>query len=74
MSHIIPRNVPSVEQNWLNDLANAISDPLKLLNMLKIDPTPWQKGLTAKKLFALRVPVSFVERMEVGNPYDPLLR
>ncbi|PST88076.1 EF-P beta-lysylation protein EpmB [Photobacterium iliopiscarium] len=74
MSHIIPRNVPSVEQNWLNDLANAISDPLKLLNWLKIDPTPWQKGLAAKNSFALRVPVSFVERMEVGNPYDPLLR
>ncbi|HIF9311368.1 TPA: EF-P beta-lysylation protein EpmB [Photobacterium damselae] len=74
MSHIITRNAPSVEQNWLNDLGNAISDPLKLLNLLKIDPTPWEKGLAARKLFALRVPMSFVERMEVGNPYDPLLR
>lgn len=74
MPHIITRNASTVEQNWLNDLANAISDPFQLLEILKIDPSPWEKGLAARKLFALRVPMSFVERMEVGNPYDPLLR
>ncbi|WP_299019639.1 EF-P beta-lysylation protein EpmB [uncultured Photobacterium sp.] len=74
MPHIITRNASTVEQNWLNELANAISDPFLLLKNLKIDPAPWEKGLAARKLFALRVPMSFVERMEVGNPYDPLLR
>lgn len=74
MPHIITRNASTVEQNWLNDLANAISDPFQLLKILKIDPTHWEQGLAARKLFALRVPMSFVERMEVGNPYDPLLR
>lgn len=74
MPHIITRNASTVEQNWLSDLANAISDPFLLLKTLKIDPEPWRKGLAARKLFALRVPLSFVERMEVGNPYDPLLR
>lgn len=74
MPHIITRNASTVEQNWLNDLANAISDPFQLLKTLKIDPAPWEQGLAARKLFALRVPMSFVERMEVGNPYDPLLR
>ncbi|UTV27559.1 EF-P beta-lysylation protein EpmB [Photobacterium atrarenae] len=74
MPHIITRNATTVEQNWLNDLANAISDPFQLLSALKIDPAPWEKGLAARKLFALRVPLSFVERMEIGNPYDPLLR
>ncbi|KJF88412.1 EF-P beta-lysylation protein EpmB [Photobacterium leiognathi] len=74
MSHIIPLNAPSVEQNWLNDLSNAISDPFTLLKLLKIDPTPWENGLAARKLFALRVPLSFVDKMEIGNPYDPLLR
>ncbi|MEN1471728.1 hypothetical protein AAIG88_31675, partial [Pseudomonas aeruginosa] len=29
---------------------------------------------SAKKLFALRVPRSFIDRMEKGNPNDPLLR
>ncbi|MGF1683542.1 EF-P beta-lysylation protein EpmB [Photobacterium minamisatsumaniensis] len=74
MPHIITRNASSVEQNWLNDLANAISDPFLLLKALKIDPTPWEQGLSARALFALRVPKSFVERMEIGNPHDPLLR
>ncbi|WCP66875.1 EF-P beta-lysylation protein EpmB [Vibrio tubiashii] len=74
MPHIITRKVVSVEQNWLKQLANGISDPAKLLEQLEIDPKPWQDGFAARKLFAQRVPQSFVDRMEKGNPYDPLLR
>lgn len=74
MPHIITRKAESVEQNWLKQLANGISDPAKLLDQLEIDPTPWQQGFEARKLFAQRVPQSFVDRMEKGNPYDPLLR
>ncbi|MBR9876075.1 MAG: EF-P beta-lysylation protein EpmB [Vibrionaceae bacterium] len=74
MPHIITRKVDSVEQNWLKQLANGISDPAKLLEKLEIDPSPWQDGFAARKLFAQRVPQSFVDRMEKGNPKDPLLR
>lgn len=74
MTHIITRNVDSVEQNWLKQLANGISDPAKLLELLEIDPSPWQHGFEARTLFAQRVPQSFVDRMEKGNPFDPLLR
>ncbi|WP_299686036.1 EF-P beta-lysylation protein EpmB [uncultured Vibrio sp.] len=74
MPHIITRKVESVEQNWLKQLSNAISNPTKLLEALEIDPAPWQKGFTAREQFPLRVPLSFVERMEKGNPNDPLLR
>ena len=74
MPHIITRKVESVEQNWLKQLANGISDPAKLLEQLEIDPTPWQKGFEARTLFAQRVPQSFVDRMKKGNPFDPLLR
>ncbi|CAM3562481.1 EF-P beta-lysylation protein EpmB [Vibrio aerogenes] len=74
MSHIITRKIESVEQNWLKQLANAISDPEQLLKYLEIDPTLWQQGFKARKLFAQRVPLSFVHRMEKGNPHDPLLR
>ena len=74
MPHIITRKVVSVEQNWLKQLANGISDPAKLLEQLEIDPTPWKNGFEARKLFAQRVPQSFVDRMEKGNPFDPLLR
>ncbi|MEZ8826617.1 EF-P beta-lysylation protein EpmB [Vibrio amylolyticus] len=74
MPHIITRIAPSVEQNWLKQLANAISDPVKLLETLNIDASEWESGFKAKTLFAQRVPLSFVNRMEKGNPHDPLLR
>ncbi|MCE0493939.1 EF-P beta-lysylation protein EpmB [Vibrio salinus] len=74
MSDIITRKLDSVEQNWLKQLTNAISDPQILLKYLNIDPSPWSQGFEAKKLFPQRVPVSFIERMEKGNPNDPLLR
>ncbi len=74
MLHMITRKDVAVEKNWLKELSNAISDPNQLLEQLQIDPAPYQKGFAARKLFALRVPKSFVERMETGNPNDPLLR
>ncbi len=74
MPHIITRKVDAVEQNWLKQLANGISDPETLLKSLNIEPSPWQHGFEARKLFAQRVPQSFIDRMEKGNPKDPLLR
>ena len=79
MSHIITRKSLSVEQNWLNELASAISDPEKLLNQLEIPPEQWPQpveghSFAAKKLFAQRVPQSFINRMKKGNIHDPLLR
>ncbi len=64
MPHIITRKVISVEQNWLQQLANPISDPPQLLQQLEIDPSPWQDGFEARKLFAQRVPQRFVDRMQ----------
>lgn len=45
MPHIITRKVDSVEQNWLKQLANGISDPAKLLEILEIDPHRGKTGL-----------------------------
>ena len=73
MPDIITRKIDSVEQNWLKQLTNAISDPQTLLHTLNLDPQPWEKGFAARKQFAMRVPESFVSRMEKGNPNDPLL-
>ncbi len=73
MSHIITRKLDSVEQNWLKQLANGISDPVKLLQMLDLAPENYTQDIAARRLFAQRVPLSFVQRMEKGNPADPLL-
>ncbi|MFD2176551.1 EF-P beta-lysylation protein EpmB [Veronia pacifica] len=73
MPDIITRNQSSVEQNWIKELSNAVSDPEKLLQQLNIDATTWRSGFAARRLFAQRVPQSFIDRMEPGNPNDPLL-
>lgn len=73
MPDIITRNTPSVEQIWLKELSNAVSDPFILLKKLNIEPDTLDLGFNARTLFSQRVPQSFIDRMEKGNPYDPLL-
>ncbi len=74
MSHIITRIQPAVERNWIKELAEAITDPSELLQLLEISPEEWTSGFAARRLFSQRVPRSFVARMEKGNPNDPLLK
>ena len=69
--------IPTAQQTatkaqWLTDLANAFNDPVALLEFLELDPADVSQDILARKLFALRVPKSFAEKMEKGNRYDPL--
>ena len=64
------KTIPWQSDAWTRALAEAITDPRVLLEHLElthvaVDPAPD---------FPLRVPHSFVERMRVGDPDDPLLR
>ena len=70
---ILTRNIAiREEQNWLETLKNAISDPKILLKTLNLPVDDFAEDITARKLFAMRVPLPFVEKMEKGNPKDPL--
>ncbi|MTH47095.1 EF-P beta-lysylation protein EpmB [Intestinirhabdus alba] len=74
MAHIVTLNPPSRE-DWLAQLADVVTDPNELLQILNIDADEkLLAGRDAKRLFALRVPRAFIARMEKGNPDDPLLR
>lgn len=59
---------------WQQILANAVRDPAVLLEQLKLPVTLLPAAQQAARQFPLRVPASFLARMEVGNPDDPLLR
>lgn len=61
------------EQNWQSQLSDLITDPQELLELLQL-PQDLLGGahLTAQS-FKLRVPRAFVAKMQVGNPFDPLL-
>ena len=74
MASIVTLNTPDRE-DWLTQLADVITDPDELLQVLNLaDNSALLQGREARRLFALRVPRAFVARMEKGNPDDPLLR
>lgn len=71
--HILTQNIViREEQSWTDLLANAISDPKLLLNALNLPAEVFEKDIAARRLFPLRVPLPFVQRIEKGNPKDPL--
>ena len=73
MAHIVTLNSPSRE-DWLQQLADVITEPNELLQLLALDSHPeLVAGRDARRLFALRVPRAFVWRMKKGDPQDPLL-
>lgn len=73
MAHIVTLNSPSRE-DWLQQLADAVTDPHELLQLLALDHHPdLAAGGDARRLFALRVPRAFIRRMKKGDAQDPLL-
>lgn len=70
---MIPRRPPVKHVPvWQREMARAITDPQELLRLLALDPELLSEG--AARDFPLKVPRSFLARMEKGNPRDPLLR
>ncbi|MDE9498817.1 EF-P beta-lysylation protein EpmB [Xenorhabdus bovienii] len=73
MAHIIT-HIPPVREVWLKQLADVITDPDELLQLLSLNTHAMLKeGNEAKRLFPLRVPRAFAARMKKGDPHDPLL-
>ena len=58
---------------WQQALKQAISDPKQLLQRLSIETQDLEPHYQACLSFPCRVPEAFVDRMQVGNPQDPLL-
>lgn len=58
---------------WQQLLADAITDPAELCSILGLDPALIPHALAGAKSFPLRVPRSFVARMQPGDYNDPLL-
>ena len=59
--------------SWQKELSGCITDPQELLRLLELPPLLSCAAQAAARSFPLRVPRSFVARMERGNPRDPLL-
>lgn len=59
---------------WQRELQAAIRDPGELLTRLDLDPALEAPAREAARLFPLRVPVAYLDRIRPGDPSDPLLR
>lgn len=60
-------------ENWQKALADAIRDPAELLQQLELPSDLLPAARQAAALFPLRVPHSYLKRIEKANPHDPLL-
>lgn len=64
------RRVPA----WQSELTAAFTRPAELLAYLQLPPDLPSLQLAKIREFPLRVPRGFAQRMEKGNPEDPLFR
>ena len=61
------------EDSWQHILSDSIISPEQLFKQLDIDPSRLSKTSKASDLFRLQVPSPYLQRIEKGNPDDPLL-
>jgi len=68
-----PQDASEIQPSWQRQLAEAIRSPTDLLAALGISADVIGAPM-AQASFPTLVPLSFLKRMEFGNPHDPLLR
>jgi len=66
-------NQPRPPSSWQQALADAITNPAELLELLGLDRDLLPGMQAAARDFPLRVPRGFAARMRRGDPSDPLL-
>lgn len=58
---------------WLQELAEGLNSPEELLHFVGLSPLVYQADNQARKLFSVRVPKQFAQKMRKNDPNDPLL-
>ena len=61
------------DESWQSAIKNLITDARELCQLLQLTPEALNLSEEAAKQFVLKVPRSFVARMQIGNAKDPLL-
>ncbi|PKG40821.1 EF-P beta-lysylation protein EpmB [Psychromonas sp. Urea-02u-13] len=74
MTKIITVNNTDATPSWQKELANAVKNPLQLLQLLDIAPESADLSDQARKSFPMLVPLPFVRKMKKGDINDPLLQ
>jgi len=72
---MIPLSRLSVQtKSWQQQLAQAITDPLQLIEILQLPASLAAKAKIAGRLFPLKVTRDYLDCINKGDPTDPLLR
>ncbi len=61
-------------ESWQQAMKTAVRDPLRLCRLLDLPREYDEPAVRAARAFPLFVPLSFVAKMQPGDPHDPLLR
>lgn len=71
---VIKLAVADDAEKWQSILAEMVTEPKELLQILGLDPACFSASESILQGFPLKVPRPYIARMEPGNPADPLLR
>ncbi|TEW56799.1 EF-P beta-lysylation protein EpmB [Psychromonas sp. RZ22] len=74
MPEIINVNNTADLPTWQKELAEAVKNPLQLLEILEIEQQNGLISQLARKQFPMLVPLPFIKKMQKGNINDPLLK
>ena len=72
-SNLSPAQPISISPDWKVQLSQAVTSIDQLLSCLDLTAGQLSTSQQAASQFALKVPQPFIQRMEPGNPRDPLL-
>ncbi|SHF74875.1 EF-P beta-lysylation protein EpmB [Microbulbifer donghaiensis] len=74
-SEIVVRDsaAEGASRRWQDEMADLVTDPAELIELLQLDPAQLPDALRACGDFALRVPRPFLKRIRPRDPRDPLL-
>ncbi|MFN2359743.1 MAG: EF-P beta-lysylation protein EpmB [Marinobacter sp.] len=74
-TRIEARPIDDDTRSWQQLLSGSVTSPEDLLERLQLDPSVWLSGARkGDRLFQLRVPEPYLQRIVPGDPADPLLR
>ena len=72
-SNLSPAQPISMSPDWKVQLSQAVTSIDELLSCLDLAPEQLSTSQQAASEFSLKVPRPFIDRMQQGNPRDPLL-
>jgi len=72
-SNLSPAQPISISPDWKVQLSQAVTSIDELLSCLDLAPEQLSTSQQAASAFSLKVPRPFIDRMQSGNPRDPLL-